>query len=105
VLYRLVVHRTPGGLVRVFLPRPPSAGGPPGEPVHLGELSPSAGRRLLGRHTADRRSYREFRSEAELRRAGYEPAGPYRVCGTWDEFLNPWATCEMNEQPTERMEA
>ena len=64
-----------------------------------------AGRRLLGRHVIDRRAYREFRSDLEMLLSGYEPVGAYRVCGSWADYLNPWATHEMHDEPTERMES
>lgn len=105
MLYRLVVHRAVNGPVHVFLPREPSAGGPPGEFVHLLELRSTAGQRLLGRHVLDQCTYREFRSEVELLLAGYEPVGAHRVCDSWAEYLNPWRSPAMNEQETERMVA
>jgi hypothetical protein len=106
VQYRLVIHHWAGPeLVHVFLAAPPEAGDPRGTRVRLRELRPPGGRRLLGRDVWDPRSYREFQSEVELLLAGYEPVGEYRVCDSWSDYLNPWASPAMNEQVTERMEA
>jgi hypothetical protein len=106
VQYRLVIHHRAGPeLVHVFLAALPVAGAPTGTPVRLRELRTPGGRRLLGRSVWDRRAYREFRSEVELLLEGFEPVGPYRVCDTWADYLDPWGSPAMNDQPTERMEA
>jgi hypothetical protein len=105
VLYRLVIHHRPGPeLVRVFLPFTPRTDGPEGTPAIMHQLHPPTGRRFLGRSVRDRRAYREFRSEVELLVAGFEPAGPHRVCDSWDDYLNPWGSHSMSDQETDRIE-
>ncbi|HVK08870.1 MAG TPA: hypothetical protein VM597_08855 [Gemmataceae bacterium] len=100
---RLVIDPDGPEPVLVFLPNYPDADGPPGTEVTLWPLPDPGGPRYLGRSVWHRTSYREFRSEIELLLVGHEPAGEYRVCDSWAEYLDPWGSYVMNEQPTERM--
>ena len=100
--YRLVVDSTGLEPVHVFLPDHPDGDGPPGTRVVLWSVTGPAGPLYLGRAVWDPQLYREFRSEIELLLAGYEPAGPYRVCDSWVEYLDPWCG-NWTKQPTERV--
>jgi hypothetical protein len=75
---------------------------PAAEPVTLDLIRGPVGRVVLGRSVRDPRLYVEFRSEAELLVAGYEPVGPYKVCSTWQDYVAPWSP-PRPDQPTERM--
>lgn len=101
----LVIDRSGPEPVHVFLEKDTglgTAGAPAAEPVTLDLLRGHVGRVVLSRSVRDPRLYREFRSDAELLVAGYEPVGPYRVCSTWQDYLAPWSP-PRPDQPTERM--
>jgi hypothetical protein len=99
LLRRLIVDHAGPEPVHVFLPDPPDADDPPGEPVRLRELAPLDWPRLLGRSVWHPTFYREFRSAAELLVEGYEPVGRYRVCESWADYLDPWSSAR-SEEPT-----
>jgi hypothetical protein len=103
MLYRLVVHRAGPVPVLVFLPAHSAAGDPPGDFVLLREPYPQPDRPVLGRRSWSPSLFQVFGSTAQLLAAGYEPAGAYRVCNSWDEFLDLRGSPAPDE-PTERSE-
>ncbi len=101
VLHFLTVDRTGPDPVHVFLIRDPREEGHPdlsARPVSLeflppdertGAPEPVAVRPVLGRSARDPNRYREFRTKAELDRAGFVRVGQYRVCDGWDDYRFP----------------
>jgi hypothetical protein len=102
-LFRLVIDHAGPEPVHVFLPDRRSGGHPPAEVVRLKRLDAPAPRPVLGRDARVGRAYREFRSEVELLLAGFEPAGAYRVCDSWDDYREPWSP-PAPDQPTTPMD-
>jgi hypothetical protein len=58
----------------------------------FGHDGPATARPLLGRSIHCPLRYREFPSRKALLSAGFVAVEHYRVCDTWDDYLNPWLT-------------
>lgn len=111
--YFLVIDPTPVRPVLVFLARDPRADG-----LHLLDVTPvlletlpvanraggagtATARPVLGRSTAGPLRYREFTSRKALARAGFAPAGRFRVCDSWDDYKYPWPAPAVGSGETE----
>lgn len=89
--------------ISVFVTRDPRVDGYrfPVTPVRLetlpasnrgGSAGTATARPCLGRSTAGPPWFREFPSHKALVRSGFEAVGLYRVCDSWDDYLDPWQT-------------
>lgn len=81
----------------VFIGRNPQAdrfNGLRAQPVllELLELDKREGapRPVLGRSKQNARYFREFSSLKLMAKAGFRPAGAYRICDTWQDYHFPW---------------
>jgi hypothetical protein len=102
--YFMLAHRNGNQMVSVFVCHDPRLAGHVGLdaiPVRLetlphasrfGHDGPATARPLLGRSIRCPLRYREFPSRKALLKAGFVPVEQYRVCDTWDDYLNPWLT-------------
>ena len=99
-VHYLVVDECGDEQIYVFLDRDPSRSrnGPQAEAVTLqllpgGRYSPPveiAARPILGQDPHSALHFREFRCTADMMRANFQPVAFYRVCESWDDYLNPW---------------
>lgn len=109
--YFLVTDKAAKAPVLVFLCRDPKADGyttMPSRPAVLETLTLhdriGAARPVLGRSRQDSHQYREFPSGRSLIKAGFAPAGPYRVCDTWDDYHFPWLSAPDEVDPLSELE-
>ena len=102
--FYLVKETNDRGNLWVFLSRDPRAEGYEGvgeTPIIL-ETLPLPDRReavrpVIGRSKSSSPRYREFGTIKELRQAGFENLGPYRVCDSWEDYHFPWEAATPDE--------
>lgn len=95
--YWLVVDRSGRSPVAVFVGEAPAAGVLADrvvlESLPLADRATgplAAARPVLGQSRENSRRFREFPSRRAVAKAGFVPAGPYRVCDTWRDYHFPW---------------
>ena len=97
----LAVDRRAAQPVSVFVTRDPRADGHRFPVVcvlletlpasnRAGSAGTATARPCLGRSTSGTPWFREFASRKALLQAGFVAVGLYRVCDSWDDYLDPW---------------
>jgi hypothetical protein len=47
---------------------------------------------VLGQHPSGSMFFREFPSEEHRQQVGFLPVTSYRICETWQDYYDPWAS-------------